>query len=229
MRPVGGAGAVRLLHAAAVAQLAEHLTRNEKVWGSIPHSGSYRRRSGAVPRVAGRPCCIRPVVRGPSGPHAAALQLTDGQRTFATWQPLRESTTAAEGVTPRGRCEVDALARKVDRPRVPTAPAAEGNSAPPTGRRMTRRENPAGDLGVRTTAAGIHHSCRRFESRQVLAGGPGERGLDPDSMATGAQPPSLAPTAPGPRAPRSVAQMSSKFSSCCWLNGSNMMDRTVSA
>ena len=37
--------AVRLFHAAAVAQSAERLTRNEKVWGSIPHSGSSRRGS----------------------------------------------------------------------------------------------------------------------------------------------------------------------------------------
>ena len=35
--------AARLFHAAAVAQSAERLTRNEKVWGSIPHSGSAKR------------------------------------------------------------------------------------------------------------------------------------------------------------------------------------------
>ena len=39
--PSGGPWrAARLFHAAAVAQSAERLTRNEKVWGSIPHSGS---------------------------------------------------------------------------------------------------------------------------------------------------------------------------------------------
>ena len=42
IRQVAGRRAARLFHAAAVAQSAERLTRNEKVWGSIPHSGSSR-------------------------------------------------------------------------------------------------------------------------------------------------------------------------------------------
>ena len=74
------ARAARLLLAAAVAQSAERLTRNEKVWGSIPHSGSdgqapVRTASGGISVPPDRRSCL-PVM----GPHGIRAVLGVAER-----------------------------------------------------------------------------------------------------------------------------------------------------